>query len=97
MNVVEVLLRLSLRGACINDIANLTNGTAEYNNASASKWSFNYANRHRYVPRTITKMFNSCQAGEWTRVVRVCPVTSTAIKTEGTYVRQNDAAHIKLN
>lgn len=44
---------------CINDTANLTNGTAEYNNASGSKWPFNYANRLRDVRPAIIKLFNS--------------------------------------
>lgn len=44
---------------CINDTANLTNGTAEYNNASTSKWPFNYANSQHDVRPTIIKQFNS--------------------------------------
>lgn len=44
---------------CINDTTNLTNGTADYNNASASKCPFNYANRQRDVRPAIIKLFNS--------------------------------------
>lgn len=44
---------------CINDTANLANGTAEYNNASASKWPFNYVNRLCDVRPAIIKLFNS--------------------------------------
>lgn len=52
---------LSLRATCINDTANMTNGTAEYNKARASKWPFNYANTWRDVRPAIIKLFNSCQ------------------------------------
>lgn len=88
MNGLTKRLEFAVGGACINDIANLTNGTAEYNNASASKWPFNYANRHREHRPAIIKMFNSCQADETVTLVAtyfcIHMPTSSAIKRAGT-------------
>lgn len=61
MNTLEKRRWLLLRATCINDTANLTNGSAEYNNASASKWPFNYANRRCDARPAIIKLLNSCQ------------------------------------